>query len=384
MSNRIAGNRVLIAGSVDDCIDVLILQEIHDVLRLLTTKILQNGGGLILSAGNNPVHKKDSTLAIIFDWTIINAIVHYCTAFKIEWPIDKGKPIILIVYPNWEEKIPEDKKEICKRLLETGYIELKTAPIGVGGELRELQCLVSDILISVGGEKGVSHLARLFMSNAKPIIPLNFPTKSSIRNTSEHLYKEALVDTKKFLRTDPLEQATVQLKSISLYNDFSTNFNSGDYVEKIFALLSIISRPVAFYVRLMDDKNPTLPEVEWFFRKVIDPIIERFGFQKHEVSTDPSTSPLLNMEIYNEIKFASLVIADLTELRPNCFWELGFALGLGKRCILTAKKGTPQQFDVQALPCFSWYVEKKPQNYRKKFEEFFKKSMKRKSLVEIL
>ena len=45
---------------------------------------------------------------------------------------------------------------------------------------------------------------------------------------------------------------------------------------------------------------------------------------------------------------------DLTDLRPNVFYELGYADGLGKKVIATAKEGTDLPFDVKDIPTIFW------------------------------
>ncbi len=59
-------------------------------------------------------------------------------------------------------------------------------------------------------------------------------------------------------------------------------------------------------------------------------------------------------EIVRKIKDTAFVIADLTELKQNVFFELGFARGLGKRVIATAKEGTQLPFDVKDMPVTFW------------------------------
>ena len=44
----------------------------------------------------------------------------------------------------------------------------------------------------------------------------------------------------------------------------------------------------------------------------------------------------------------------MTELKQNVFFELGFARGLGKRVIVTAKETTQLPFDVKDIPVTFW------------------------------
>ena len=59
-------------------------------------------------------------------------------------------------------------------------------------------------------------------------------------------------------------------------------------------------------------------------------------------------------EILKKISESAFVIADLTELKQNVFYELGFARGLAKRVIATAKEGTELPFDVKDIPVTFW------------------------------
>ena len=48
------------------------------------------------------------------------------------------------------------------------------------------------------------------------------------------------------------------------------------------------------------------------------------------------------------------VIADVTETSPNVFYEIGFAEGLGRPIIATAKEGTKLPFDIVDTPVTFW------------------------------
>ena len=109
--------------------------------------------------------------------------------------------------------------------------------------------------------------------------------------------------------------------------------------------------------------------------------LEPAGYERFEIGTDASREPFLNVEIFETLYVSSLVITDLTGLRQNCLLELGYALGLGKRAILTAREGTKLPFDSAAIPCHFWSEKQSDEKRRMEFEDFMKKNINRRTLV---
>jgi len=71
----------------------------------------------------------------------------------------------------------------------------------------------------------------------------------------------------------------------------------------------------------------------------------------------------------------------LTGLRLNCFTELGYALGLRKKVIVTAQEGTCLPFDSASLPCHFWSPKQIDGQRRIDLQEFMKKNINRKPIV---
>ena len=55
------------------------------------------------------------------------------------------------------------------------------------------------------------------------------------------------------------------------------------------------------------------------------------------------------------IRQARFVVADLTHERPNFYFELGYARGLGKTVITLLRAGTTAHFDVRDWPYLEYY-----------------------------
>ena len=78
-------------------------------------------------------------------------------------------------------------------------------------------------------------------------------------------------------------------------------------------------------------------------------------FEFDAVRTDESESTeRIVPRIIEGIRYSAFVIADVSDISPNVFYEIGFAQGLGKPVILTAKKGTVLPFDIADVPVVFW------------------------------
>lgn len=70
---------------------------------------------------------------------------------------------------------------------------------------------------------------------------------------------------------------------------------------------------------------------------------------------DSSTNnQMIITKIKENIKKAEIVVADLTYERPNCYFELGYAMALNKDIIITAKKGTHIHFDISGYEIITY------------------------------
>jgi hypothetical protein len=82
-------------------------------------------------------------------------------------------------------------------------------------------------------------------------------------------------------------------------------------------------------------------------------VCKEFGYVCTRVDESNTTGRILP-KILREIELAAFVIADLTELKQNVFYELGYAEGHKKSVVVTAKEGTKLPFDVKDIPTLFW------------------------------
>jgi len=133
---------------------------------------------------------------------------------------------------------------------------------------------------------------------------------------------------------------------------------------------------------IMQIGNPELDEV---CEKVIVPMLKNCGFEPKRVDKH-TEGRLLKTEIVDFIITSDIIVADLTNERPNCYLEIGYAMGLDKfrNLILTAredhnpdspnyKKGGPKvHFDLSGYDILFW----EPNNLDK-FKSELEKRIKR-------
>jgi hypothetical protein len=81
------------------------------------------------------------------------------------------------------------------------------------------------------------------------------------------------------------------------------------------------------------------PELDDLYEHAIAPAIEEAGLRPRRVDKH-NAGGLLKSEIIEFIQHAEVIVADLTNERPNCYLEVGFAMGADRtsRLILTARR----------------------------------------------
>jgi hypothetical protein len=113
----------------------------------------------------------------------------------------------------------------------------------------------------------------------------------------------------------------------------------------------------------------------------IDPAIADAGFTPRRVDRH-NAGDLLKSEIVDFIERSQIIVADITNERPNCYLEIGYAMGLGKKAnlILTAREdhhhGSPNynqsgpkiHFDLEGYDILFWDP-KDLDNFREKLAQ---------------
>ena len=112
------------------------------------------------------------------------------------------------------------------------------------------------------------------------------------------------------------------------------------------------------------------PELDAVFDEAIFPAITDAGLVPRRVDRH-NQGDLLKSEIVQFIERSQIIVADVTNERPNCYLEIGYAMGLGKKAnlILTAREdhhhrspnfrrdGPRVHFDLEGYDILFWDAE---------------------------
>jgi len=285
-------------------------------------------------------------------------------------------PVVAVGLPRWREQIPNNRRNICDLALNSKRVQLIQVRTGmsIGGILRELQMPYGDILVAIGGGPGTRHLADLYDSSNKPVIPLDIQLREGSPMVGEEMYQKAMADPCKFFEYEPRQGAAAALAALTLKDCLPP---VTEFEHRFFDLVSHLPRPRAFLVHLQNQDKRDYRNVQRFIDQVVKPIMEDTGYRSYEVGLNEMDKAFLNVEIFEKLRSSSLVVADLTGLRPNCFMEMGYAFGRNIRTIVTAKKGTKLPFDTSAIPCYFWSGKISMQNLRHSFKDFISRNINR-------
>ncbi len=101
------------------------------------------------------------------------------------------------------------------------------------------------------------------------------------------------------------------------------------------------SKPTAFVIMPFDE------ELEPVYTQFIKPVLEDEGFDVERADNIESQQNIIK-DILNKIRSSDLIIADLTYLNPNVFYELGLAHAFRKPVLLLTQSIDEVPFDLKS------------------------------------
>lgn len=388
-SPKLAGRRVQIAGSANKATNAEIIRYGHRVVAQVVRGVLVEGGGLVLALGREPRADSDaeSLPSLVFDWTALEAAASALRDGAVRWPRAAGLPIVVVASGKAEAEIPERRRALWNELRTSGSVQVESIMPGARAAalIRQRQAAFGEVLLTLGGGTGVEHLADLYLRERRTVIPLDLPLGASRGDGmggSERLAQESRAEPGRFVHMQRglEDRANAELAGLAVRQGAEPDT---EVARRIVGLLGMLALPTVFYVRLLDKKDGAFPRVEKFFREVVDPVVADAGLQRIEMSTDETKHGFINVGIFESLHFARVAIVDLTGGRPNCFIELGYALGRAGRVIVTAEDGTKLPFDADAIPCHFWKPNLGASARQEELKAFWKNNVERPPLVRL-
>ena len=95
-------------------------------------------------------------------------------------------------------------------------------------------------------------------------------------------------------------------------------------------------------------------DINTHYREVVKPAIVDCGWRCVRVDENDDATFIITREVIRQIEIADIVLADLTKLNPNVFYELGVAHAFGTNVLMIAKQGQKIPFDLKNHRVFQY------------------------------
>jgi hypothetical protein len=308
--------RILVAGGHDDDDDAA-RSDIEAFCRALGECIAGQGHTLL------------NGCRTVLDRTVADAALAKLKDMAVA---DPDRRVISYVLSN-QEPVHQSGTIIRSRLTDW---ELNKADLYVPEQIG-----LADAVILIGGFNGTFRAANWARIAKKPLLPVTAFGGAALQIYSEELeqverHYGSRIDELEFQELNSVTHDWHQLagRVVSLAEKVATS-------KRVLAVMSYSGRA----------------DIEDAFDSFVT-VCSEFDYDCLRVH-DANTVDRIVPSILEHLEGAAFVIGDLTELRANVLFEVGFAQGLGRPIVLTAKQGTELPFDVKDMPTIFWDGQKK-------------------------
>lgn len=350
MTSAVFGRRIHIAGSLPEeaVAGTHEAERARQFVEQLVKNLMKKGATFVLPV--DAEKKRTDGIPFCFEWLIWTTIAQNLRLRP------RGAPTavaIAVKHHKNDEQIPDEYIDLWDEFSSTDNVQIDHASHwNMNSKRMEIQARHGDILITVGGGEGVLFLANAYHDAGKPVIPVNFPVSTPGSGTQRICDFATAGNAPKLFRTHDSTTALTWLSRITP----KSKSEPRKIAEQVIELLDALEPPAAFAVRLLNPDFPEYAAVNEFFKVVVQPVIEEeYGYRLVVVDGKQAVEQSrIDQDIFSKLRRSGLVIADLTAERPNCFLELGYALGRSTRTIVTVCEGTKPPFDVTTYAAHVW------------------------------
>lgn len=199
---------------------------------------------------------------------------------------------------------------------------------------------LADAAIVVRGYEGTKRAAWWVRFAKKPLLPVTY-----FGGAAEEIYAQEFAgfEDKYSARVEPID-----------YQELSSA--QTDWPQRASIVVSLAEKLATstsvLVVMSYTNEEPIKTELNNAYAN-FKMVCEEYDYKCERVN-ETNTKDSIVSSILAKTEQAAFVIADLTELKQNVFYELGYAKGLKKPVIVTAKEGTELPFDVKDIPTTFW------------------------------
>ncbi|KAB7632192.1 MULTISPECIES: hypothetical protein [Stenotrophomonas] len=373
------GRRIHIAGSISKDSCTAAPQEVERArqsVELLVKELVARGAAFVVPI--DAEKPREDGLPICFDWLVLKTIFNNLASR----PASATGPLVFAVkHHKNEDQIPEQYEDLWATMRSSDLVQIESAAHwNMNAKRMEAQARHGDILITLGGGEGVLFLANLYHDAGKPVVPLTFKLESATTGSQKIFdFASTSNNAKRLFLVEGAPNEHGWLNRIEVTSRKAV----ADCVKDVIGLVESLVPPRAFVVRLLNPSHPDFESVESFFDNVVQPVMENeLGYRLTVVDGRQSYDHArIDEEIFAKLHRSRVVLADITGGRPNCFIELGYALGRGLPTMLMAKEGSDHPFDITTLSGHHWKPTGSTVERRKAFLEHWNAIRNRPSLV---
>lgn len=373
------GRRIHISGSIAGDPAIASAAEVEaarEFIAGLVKGLVQRGANFVVPVDAEPV--RDDGLPICFDWLIWTSIKNNLALRPADVP---GPLAVAVLHHKTEDQIPPAYADLWDELRASSSIKIENAAHwNMASKRMEAQARFGDVLITLGGSEGVLYLANLYHDAGKPVVPLNFALCAETTGARRLYY---------FGLTSSQSRRLFQIASDGDSHDwinkirFPARQPIPERISALIDLLESLERPRAFAVRLLNPDLPEFADVENFFDAVVRPVIEdELGYRLVVIDGRQAFEHArIDQEIFAKLHRSSVILADVTGARPNCFLELGYALGRPLPTMVMARRGATPPFDIATISGLYWTTDGTVEERRQAFREHWRAIRNRPPLV---
>ncbi len=375
------GRRIHISGSIADDPAIATPESVAVARQLvsgLVRSLMKLGANFVVPVDAEP--KRGDGLERCFDWLVWQTIRDSLALRPANVP---GPLAVAVQHHKSEDQIPAEHVALWDEMRASPLVRIENAAQwNMNSKRMEAQARYGDVLVTLGGTEGVLYLANLYHAAGKPVVPLDLPITGE-HDGSRKLYAFGMAsgNTRRLFQIADGGDAHEWINRIR----FPARRTVDDGVSTIVDLLEALERPAAFAVRLLAEDHEEFAAVQTFFDTVVQPVMENeFGYRLIVIDGRQAYEHArIDQEIFAKLHRSTVVVADITGSRPNCFLELGYALGRCLPTIVTARAGSSTPFDITTVAGLHWKTDGTAEDRRRAFREHWNAVRNRPPLVNV-